>query len=232
MIRALIFDFNGVLVDDEHLHFELLRDMLASRGVLIGEAEYFAEYMGWDDRRCLEEGLSRAGKHFTSDDIDSLIATKARNYLAAARRGLRYFDGAAESVKRLSARWPVAICSGALRPEIELALETMGVRDSVSAIVSSEDTDRCKPDPEGYLLALDALRSQHGEDLEAGHCLVIEDTMAGVQAAKGAGMWVIGITNTTDESSLRSAGADAVVQTLAALDASAIEQFFNPEISP
>ena len=70
--------------------------------------------------------------------------------------------------------WPVAINSGALRPEIEWALDKMGLRSSVSAIVSAEDTERCKPDPEGYLIALDALRSLGGEDLEAAHCLVLE----------------------------------------------------------
>ena len=86
----------------------------------------------------------------------------------------------------------------------------MGVRERIAAVVSAEDATNGKPDPEGYLLALDALRSAVGEDLEAAHCLVFEDSLAGIQSAKGAGMWAVGVSNTYGEAALRAAGADAV----------------------
>jgi HAD superfamily hydrolase (TIGR01509 family) len=232
MIRALILDFNGVLVDDEPLHFDLFREVLAEEGVSISATDYHERYLGYDDRGCFEAALVDAGQTAACDRLDELIARKANRYLARASGELRYFAGAAQSVTALARRWPIAICSGALRPEIEFALEQMKVRNRVSVIVSAEDTDRCKPDPEGFLLALDALRSVKGEDLEAGHCLVLEDSLAGLQSAKAAGMWAVGVAHTYSEEALRAAGADAVVWTLTDLTPEWVERFFAPEISP
>ena len=126
----------------------------------------------------------------------------------------------------------MAINSGALRPEIEFGLGLLQALDRVAAIVAAEDTDRCKPDPEGYLLALDALRSCEGEDLEAAHCLVVEDSLAGIQSAKAAGMWAVGIAHTYSADALRAAGADAVLEGLSGLDPAWVERFFDPEVSP
>jgi beta-phosphoglucomutase len=232
MIRAVIFDFNGVLVDDEHLHFELFRDVLAEEGVTITERDYYDVYLGFDDRRCFEEALKDAGQAADPARHDDLIARKAARYEARAAEGLRFFPGGARCVRAMAARWPVAINSGALLPEIRLALRALGVAEHVTAIVSAEDTERCKPDPEGYLLALDALRARHGEDLEAGHCLVVEDSLAGVESGKAAGMWVVGVTNTYPDPELRSAGADAVVPGLETLDPALVERLFFPEVSP
>jgi beta-phosphoglucomutase len=232
MIRAVIFDFNGVLVDDEHVHFELFQEVLRDEGIDLSERDYHDRYLGYDDRGCLEVALTDAGKGAERSKVDDLIARKARRYAEVAERGLRFFPGATESVTALSNRWPVAICSGALRPEIEYVLRRMKIRDLIEVIISAEDTERCKPDPEGYLLALDALRSQVGEDLEAAHCLVIEDSRAGIQSAKSAGMWAIGVSNTYKAEDLRSAGGDAVVDQLNALTPEWVEHFFVPEVSP
>jgi HAD superfamily hydrolase (TIGR01509 family) len=232
MIRAVVFDFNGVLVDDEELHFQLLRDVLADEGLALDAEEYYAEYLGYDDRGCFETALRRAGRPVPPSTIDDLIARKARRYAAAAARGLKLFPGAAEAVRAMAGRWPVAICSGALRPEIAYALDRLGVRDEIAAIVSAEDTDRCKPDPEGYFLALDALRSLGHEGLEAGHCLVIEDSRAGIQSAKAAGMWVVGVTHTYPADDLRQAGADSVIEGLTELTPATVRRLFLPEVSP
>jgi HAD superfamily hydrolase (TIGR01509 family) len=232
MIRAVIFDFNGVLVDDEAVHFELFREILAAEGIPLSEAQYYAEYLGYDDRGCFEVALQRAGRPATPVLIEGLIARKARRYAALAEGGLKFFPGAAESVRSLAARWPVAICSGALRAEIQFALERLGLTDQIAAIVAAEDTDRCKPDPEGYFLALDVLRSLGHEDLEAAHCLVIEDSRAGIRSAKDAGMWAIGVTHTYTDEDLRVAGADAVINGLAELTPDSVRRLFSPEVSP
>jgi HAD superfamily hydrolase (TIGR01509 family) len=232
MIRAVIFDFNGVLIDDEHLHFELFRDLASELGVALTEQEYHEVYLGYDDRRCFEEVLRDAGQAADASRLDKLVARKAALYKERAAHGLRVFPGAADCLAALADRWPVAINSGALKPEIELALRQMGVLDRVSAIISAEDTADCKPDPEGYELALDALRSSHGEDLEAGHCLVLEDSLAGVQSAKGAGMWVVGVPNTYSEPQLRAAGADAVIAGLESFGPESVRLLFSPEVTP
>lgn len=232
MIRAVIFDFNGVLVDDEAMHCQFLRDVLAEEGITITEAQYHDEYLGYDDRGCFEVALTRHGQTATDARIADLTARKSALYDAWARTSLRAFPGAVEAVHALADRWPLAICSGALRGEIEAALDGLNLDDAFEAIIAAEDTARCKPDPEGYFLALDALRSLGHNGLEAGHCLVIEDSLAGIAAGKSAGMWVVAVPHSYPEAELRAAGADAIITNLADLNPDAVRRLFFPEVSP
>jgi beta-phosphoglucomutase len=228
MIRAVIFDFNGILVDDEPVHYELFREVLGQEGIALDERRYHERYLGFDDRGCFEAALADAGQEAGRDRVAELIARKARRYAAVAEEGLRFFPGAADCLEALAGRWPLAICSGALRPEIEFALARLGLRDRVAAIVSAEDTTRCKPDPEGYRLALDALRasSEALADLRPGECLVVEDSLAGVESARAAGMRAVGIAHTYALDELSGAGADAVLPDLAHLSPRWVEQHF------
>jgi HAD superfamily hydrolase (TIGR01509 family) len=232
MIRAVIFDFNGVLVDDESVHFELFREVLAEEGVAITEHDYHERYLGYDDRGCFAAALGDAGQAFDDARLDDLIVRKARRYVEVAEKGLRYFPSAAETIAAMAARWPVAICSGALRSEIEYALDRLGRRDRVVAIVAAEDAHKCKPDPAGYLQTLEALRGHLGHEpatspaLEARECLVVEDSLAGIISAKGAGMWAVGITHTYTAPQLRQSGADAVIHGLDELTPDWIDRQF------
>lgn len=218
-LRAVIFDFNGVLVDDESVHFALFQEVLDEEGVTITPRDYHDRYLGYDDRRCFEAALHDAGQAAIPARLDELVARKAVRYVAAAEKGLRFFPRAAETLEQTAALWPIAICSGALRAEIEYGLTRLGRLESVTAIIAAEDAEKCKPDPQGYLLALDALgkRRDGGPRLEAGQCLVIEDSLAGIMSAKGAGMRTIGVTNTYSAPELREAGADDVVDGLGIL---------------
>ena len=217
MIRAVIFDFNGVIADDELLHFELFRDVLAEEGVELTSERYHADYLGFDDRGCFVAALRDAGQTPSLDRVETLILRKAALYASAAETGLRIFPHAAESLNALADRWPLAICSGALLAEIEFALNLIEARERVALIVSAEDTTACKPDPQGYRLALEGLqRLPLGlADLAASDCLVIEDSLAGLAAAKAAGMIAVGITHTYPAGQLTEAGADAVIEGLA-----------------
>jgi len=241
-IGAVIFDFNGVLVDDESVHFDLFREVLALEGVTITERDYHERYLGYDDRRCFEAALRDAGQSANPEHLDRLIAKKARRYVEVADQGLRFFPAAAETLGAVAARWPVAICSGALRSEIEYALRQLDRYDQIAAIISAEDTDKCKPDPEGYRLALVALRAHacNGQscggaiatgqkmslDLAPADCLVVEDSLAGIASAKGAAMRAIGVPNTYTSLQLRQAGADEIVEGLATLTPEWIERRF------
>ena len=158
MIGAVIFDFNGVLVDDEHLHFELFQEVLALEGVALTDRMYHDRYLGFDDRRCFAEVLNDHGRSASDSLLDELIRRKAARYMERAATGLRFFPGAEEAIRSLGAVYPLAICSGALMPEIEAALSTMGVRAAVPVIVPAEETPRCKPDPDGYIMAWERLR--------------------------------------------------------------------------
>jgi beta-phosphoglucomutase len=233
-IEAVIFDFNGVLVDDESVHCALFQEVLAQEGVRITERDYHERYLGYDDRGCFDAALRDVGQQTDRARLDELIARKARRYVEVAERGLRFFPSAAETLRAIAARWPVAINSGALRPEIEYALRRIGCRDCVAAIVSAEDTDKCKPDPEGYRLALEALRARErrgrngdAAGLSPSACLVIEDSLAGIISAKGAGMWAVGVSTTYGADQLREAGADDVVEALAAFTPEWIERRFG-----
>jgi HAD superfamily hydrolase (TIGR01509 family) len=235
MIRAVIFDFNGVLVDDEDVHFELFREVLAEEGVAITAEDYHERYLGYDDRGCFAAALRDAGQNAGEPRLDDLIARKARRYVEVAERGLRYFPSAAETLQAVAARWPVAICSGALRSEIEYALNRLGRRDRVAAIIAAEDAHKCKPDPAGYLQALEALQAGAGAGapgLEARECLVVEDSLAGIISAKGAGMWAVGITHTYTAPQLRQAGSDSIIHGLEELTPAWIDNHFGPGTSP
>jgi beta-phosphoglucomutase len=242
-IGAVIFDFNGVLVDDEPVHFALFREVLAHEGVVITERDYHDRYLGYDDRGCFEAVLADAGQTANRLRLDGLVARKAARYVEVAEQGLRFFPAAAKTLGAVASRWPVAICSGALRSEIEYALRRMGCLNQVVAIISAEDTDKCKPDPEGYRLALAALQARCSSsaaraapaptktaELPSVRCLVIEDSLAGITSAKAAGMWAVGVTNTYDADQLRRAGADAVIGELASLTPTWIEQRFSSVI--
>lgn len=232
MIQAVIFDFNGVLVDDEHVHFELFREVLAEEGVTITADDYHERYLGYDDRGCFAAALGDAGQRADDARLDDLIARKGRRYVEVAETGLNYFPAAAETLDAMAARGPVAICSGALRGEIEYALNRLKRRDRVAAIVAAEDAHKCKPDPAGYLQSLEALRSLKRPELRADECLVVEDSLAGIVSAKGAGMWAVGITHTYTAPQLRQAGADAIIHELDELTPAWIEGHFGPGVRP
>lgn len=216
MIRAVIFDFNGVLVDDESVHFQLFQEVLRQEGVRIDEADYHGRYLGLDDRGCFEAALVDGGQTATRERLDDLISRKAKRYFEVAGQGLKFFPGAADCLANLADRFPLAINSGALRPEIEFALALLDRRDRIATIVSAEDTTRCKPDPEGYTLAFRGLLTTGTApaDLLPCECLVIEDSLAGIESAKGAGMWAVGVPNTYEREALLRAGADDVVADL------------------
>jgi HAD superfamily hydrolase (TIGR01509 family) len=232
MIQAVIFDFNGVLIDDESVHFELFQQVLLEEGVAITDRDYHDKYLGLDDRGCFEAALRDGGQGADPARLDELIARKAKRYIAAAEKGLKYFPGAAEILGSIAARWPVAINSGALRPEIEYALKRLNRSEQVAAIISAEVAVNCKPHPEGYLLALDALRAylanRDDAPLKAENCLVIEDSLAGIMSAKGAGMRAVGVATTYGSDELREAGADDVVPDLLAFTPEWIDGRFSP----
>jgi len=228
MIRAVIFDFNGVLVDDELVHFALFRDVLGEEGVVIDERRYHDDYLGYDDRGCFEHALADAGQSADAARLDELVARKAARYFGAAEVGLSYFPGAAGVIRDLAETRPLAIYSGALRPEIDWALGRLGVLDRFAAIVSAEDTTRCKPDPQGYVMAHGLLRSGPGlADLDPGSCLVIEDSLAGIVAAKGAGARAVGVAQTYTPAELRGAGADATIGRLAEFTPGWVDRTFG-----
>ena len=201
MLRAVIFDFNGVLVDDEPLHFELLRRIFEEEGLQLEDDDYFRRYVGVDDRGCIRDFFSRAGREVDESLLARLVARKASYYQQRiAAEGYRFFPGALALIESaVQAGLSLAVVSGALRQELEGALQQAGIRDRFKSVVSAEDVRRGKPEPEGYRLAVEELNSRAPlpERLFHPHeILAIEDTVAGLEAAAGAGLVTLGVSHT------------------------------------
>lgn len=215
-MRATLFDFNGVLVDDEHVHLEAFREVLAPRGIVVTDAEYAEKYLGFDDVGAFRAMLKDAGHDVTDALVAELVVAKTPAYFRRIETALRIFPGAAELVSRRAAAGPVGIVSGALRAEIEHALAKMGVAEHVAFIVSAEDTRACKPDPEGFVAGVSRLPA-------GARIAVVEDSVAGVQAAKAAGLRCVAVTHSYPREVLVRAGADLVVGALTELDDAALD---------
>jgi HAD superfamily hydrolase (TIGR01509 family) len=210
---ATLFDFNGVLVDDELVHLEAFREVLRPRGVAIDKATYVERYLGFDDAEAFRAILVEAGHRPTDAEVHMLVEAKKPVYMTMVAGALRVFPGASELVARRAARGPVGIVSGALAHEIEFALAKMGVRPHVAFVVSAEDTPACKPHPMGYRLG-----AERAARLGADRVVVLEDSKAGVQAAKAAGLRCVAVAHSYPVATLVSVGADAVALDLVSLD--------------
>lgn len=227
-LKAIIFDFNGVIVDDEPLHLELFRKVLLEEGLFLSDEDYRAKYLGYDDRACFIEVLcDNSRTPDAADDlfIQELIDRKAEYYRQAIAERMLLFPGVVDLIRRSAAEFPLAIASGALRNEIELVLQRGEIRDCFSVIVAAEDVSDCKPDPEGYEKALEMLNATLATEIQAHECLVIEDSVAGVEAAKAAGMRCLAVTNSYQAEELQL--ADTVVNSLGELDLKAIFAAIN-----
>lgn len=217
MLRAVLFDFNGVIVDDEPVHFALFRKVLAEEGVELTEADYYEKYAGLDDKGCFSAVLAEAGRPVSLGPLMRLITRKAMAYQAVIReQGYPFFDGAIELIRDLAdAGLMLGVVSGALRDEVEGALRQAEVLAAFKVLITAEDVERSKPDPEGYEKALQALNSQPPLPARLVHpheVLVLEDTPAGLSAAQAVGLATVGIGQTYPVAEL--AQADAVMASL------------------
>ncbi|MFM8394763.1 MAG: HAD family hydrolase [Acidobacteriota bacterium] len=195
LFRAIIFDFNGVIINDEPLQLELLRQVILEEKMTFVDGDYQRYYLGQNDWACFMTALTRHSRPESSDHeyIRSLIKRKTGYYHQAVSSQNLLFAGLPELITRLGDQYPLAIASGALREEIEVALTKGGIRDQFQLIIAAEDVERSKPDPEGFLKAWQGLQ-QRIPDLTPAECLVIEDSIAGVTAAKTAGMRCLAVT--------------------------------------
>ncbi|MEO8046655.1 MAG: HAD family phosphatase [Nitrospirota bacterium] len=212
-LAAMIFDFDGVIADTEPLHFSSFRHTLNEIGIELTESDYYANYLGYDDRGCFIAALTAHQHRTDPTTLTQLMQRKAQTYLDSVRDHQVIFPGVNEFVRESSAAYPLAIASGALRHEIEVILEHAGLRKEFLHITSAEDVTRGKPDPQPFLQALNGLNQQRREHaFTAGSCLVIEDSIPGIRGAKTAGMKVLAVANTHRIQDLHD--AHAVVQNL------------------
>lgn len=205
-LQAIIFDFDGVIANTEPLHFAGLHQTLKEIGIELTEREYYAEYLGYDDRGCILAALAANRRPADAGTVDRLMKRKAQAYLESVRQHQVIFGGVPEFVRDAARSYPLAIASGALRHEIEYILESASLRSMFMHITSAEDVSRGKPDPQPFLLTLKALQ-QHNPALVSASCLVIEDSLPGIRSATAAGMKVLAVANTHTVQDLHEAHA-------------------------
>ncbi|HSM78459.1 MAG TPA: HAD family phosphatase [Bryobacteraceae bacterium] len=228
-LRAIIFDFDGVIADTEPLHYAGLSRTLKDIGITLTEPDYYTNYLGFDDRGCFLAALQANGRPVTPEIVRDLMQKKAAAYLDSINDHLVIFPGVREFVRAAAARYPLAIASGALRPEIELILEQAGIRNAFLHITSAEDVSRGKPDPQPFHYALAGLSQQRPAlALQAGSCLVIEDSLPGIRAAKSAGMRVLAVANTHTAQDLHE--AHAIAHSLAEIQLAELETRLWPPV--
>ena len=227
MLRAIIFDCDGVIADTEPLHQATFQQVLAEEGITVTKDDYYRHYLALDDRGCYTKAFSENGRSLTQDKLIELIARKASYIEPMMRAQMRIFPGVARFIQESANRYPLAVASGALRHEIELILECGAILDCFQTIVSAEDVTQGKPDPESFLKALALINERTGESIAPSECLVIEDSIHGIRAARLAGMKRVAVTNSYPKDQLSE--ADSVVDSLASFSLRQAEMLFELE---
>jgi beta-phosphoglucomutase len=211
-LRAVVFDFDGVIANSEPLHLRAFQDVLREERVTLTEADYYAHYLGFDDAGVFRAVGDASGVAWTAPAIEELVARKAV-YLEALERNMSLlFPGAADAIQRLAASVPLAIASGALGREIRRVLEREQLTSAFTAIVPADAGLPPKPAPDPYLHALAELRRIHGDVFTAAECVAVEDSKWGLQSARTAGLRTVAVTHTYPAADL--ADADRVIASL------------------
>jgi len=221
-LRAAVFDFDGVLVDSEPFHFRSLRDALRPEGIEITEQDYLQRLLAYDDREAIRLALERHGESADPARRDRIEARKI-DLFARMIPEVPVFDGVRDLVRALEKEMPLAIASGARHDEVDAILRGVGLRDAFETIVGAEDAERTKPDPAPYLEAARRLAART-PGLSPAECVAFEDSMAGIAAALGAGMKVVGVAHSYPAEKLRA--AHRVVDSLVGLEAMSLRGLF------
>lgn len=217
MIKAILFDFNGVIIDDEPVQMRAYQEVLKGHGIDLSEEDYLAS-LGMDDHTFVRNAFKVKGLPEPNGKTDEIVDAKFAKWKESVTSKLPLFEGIENFVEKCSREFALGIVSMATRREIDHVLELSGMAKHFSTIVSSEHVVNCKPDPECFRIGfreIDAVRIAQGH-LPMVHedCLVIEDTPPGVKAAIGADLQALGVTNTVSADELRNAGARAVAKDL------------------
>ena len=217
MLRAIVFDFDGVIANSEPLHYRAYRDVLAEEGIRLTEQDYYGRYLGYDDFGAFQAMGSELAAGFSAGLIASLVARKALRLEALERDTSLLFPGAAAAIRRAGAAVPIGIASGALGAEIRRVLDREGLTACFTAIVAAEDTPLSKPAPDPYVRAVALLSVGASTVIEPRECVALEDSVWGLKSARDAGLRTVGVAHTYPPAALEGA-ADLVIASLETFD--------------
>jgi beta-phosphoglucomutase len=217
MIKAILFDFNGVIIDDEPIQMRAYQEILKDENIDLTEEDYYS-CLGMDDKTFIRAAFERAGKKVDENKVLEITLKKSNRWRDKIADELPLFEGAENFIRKMSREFTLGIVSMARREEIEYVLERANLKNCFSAIVSAEDIETPKPNPECYRIGfrlVDAAHTAHKHlPITHGECLAIEDSPPGILAAKAVGLKTLAVVNTVSESEMREAGADSVAKNL------------------
>ena len=195
MLKAVIFDFDGVIADSELLHYKALNAVFNRCGVDIPKEVHWEKYLGYSDLDNIVAVNRDYNMALDDRQIQQLIDDKKVIFDELVMSDSVIIDGVSVFIQRLvEGGIRRAICSGALRSDIDLMLSGSGFADAFEVIVAADDVEHGKPDPEGYLMALAKLNQS--APVKASECVVVEDSHWGLEAAAAAGMNPVAVTTT------------------------------------
>ena len=217
MIKALLMDFNGVIIDDEPIQMLAYQEILAAEDIALTDEEYY-ECLGMDDRNFVEAAYKRVGRTPETNKVLEITQKKSQKWHDIIADNLPLFENVENFIHKMSSDFALGIVSMSTRADIEYVLDRAGLTECFDVIVSAEDVSNCKPDPECYRIGfreLDLARVAKGHlPMIHSECVVIEDSPPGVQAGRAADLPVLGVTNTVDAEKLREAGAIWIAKNL------------------
>jgi beta-phosphoglucomutase len=215
LLRAVVFDFDGVIANSEPLHYRAFHDVLAEAGIDLSEKDYLGRYLGYDDVGVFKAVAADRRLTWPLPRIAELVTSKARQLERLEEGESILFPGADAAIRRLGARVPLAIASGALAAEIQRVLDRARLSSCFKVIVAAEHTAVGKPAPDPYLRALELLVPAVGAPLRPSECIAIEDSPWGLQSARAAGLHTIAVAHTYEHAAL---DAEVIVSSLDELD--------------
>ncbi len=199
-LKAVLLNFNGVIINDEAIHQELINNILLEENLRPDDDDYKQYCWGKSDRTCLKSILASRGRILPDKYINKLIATKTTAYRQKIEQlaTLPLYPNLIEFLTQLKTQGLIiGLVTGALRSEVEFILQKAEIAQYFTIIIGGDDLEASKPEADGYLLAIERLNQQQPQlNLKPSECLAIEDTTVGIAAAKKAGVQVVGISHT------------------------------------
>lgn len=222
MIKAVIFDFDGVIADTEHVHYEAFKKVLNLNNYDLTENEYYSNYLAYDDKTFFVKYYEHNNLDLNKDFLNRLLRNKSEAFDTLISNNIKIYPGVIDFTKHIASKYRLAIGSGALKKEIIQILGIIHINSLFEIIIAADDVAECKPNPEVYNKVLAKLNNNQDSRIKADECIVIEDSFFGIKAAKSAGMKCVAVTNSYPKEKLKE--ADLIIDSLSIDD---IEVFLN-----
>src|SRR5215212_8385164 len=229
MIKAIFFDFNGVIIDDETIQMKAYQEVLSGHEIAVTDELYLGA-LGMDDRTFVRSMFKHAKKPLSDPLLEEVLGAKTDLHRQMIEDELPLFPGVLKFLKAASREFQLGLVSMANLTEVSYVFQHANLTPLFTVIVTAEDASVCKPAPDCYLAGLMKLNEKRQDErmlpLLASECLAIEDSPPGIQSARAAGMRTLGVTNTVSGEALRAAGAEVVTKSLADWTVDAVKLVF------